>query len=207
MKFNWKQSVESMTVAMVLVFILLPIRVFFVRFISSNWFGSFGVITAISLLVIYLAKKNKLGWFGRAFHRQMFKIHRGKRRYFVYAQLVLGTIFFAVTIHAINVGNEYYDQEKTDLLNQLEIKSVKDFMDKTSEEEIKPEVVLQAFYVLFYILIFRFDIFSIMISSMNDVFDGWVMHFSTVFLVEEIELIAIAIITRFAIKTEKPTNS
>lgn len=203
MKFDWKQSIESMTVAIVLIFILLPIRVFFVRFISPNWFGSFGVITVISLLIIYLSKKNKLGWFGKAFHRQMFKIHHGKRRYFVYAQLAFGTIFFALTIHAINIGNEYYDTEKADLLDQLEIKSVKDLMDKSSEQEIKPETVLLAFYALFYIMIFRFDIFSIMISSMNDIFDGYVIHMSTVFLVEELELIVIAIISRLTIKAEK----
>lgn len=205
MKFDWRQSLESMSVAIVLLLVLLPVRVLFVRYLSNDWLGSFGVITTISVLIIYLARKNKLGWFGRAFHRQMFRIHHGKRRYFVYTQLVLGTIFFSLTIHAINLGDQLYEEEKSDLLTELDIKSIEDFIEKSGKEEVTPEIFAKALFVLIYIIIFRFDVFAIMISSINDVFDGYVLHFSTVFLVEEIELIGIAILTRFLIRSEKST--
>jgi len=68
-----REFAESTSVAAVLLLVLLPVRVLFVRYVADDWFGSFGLITGISVLIIYLAKKNKLGWFGRAFHRQMWK--------------------------------------------------------------------------------------------------------------------------------------
>src|SRR3990172_2396914 len=102
---NFRKTIESLSVYLILIFILFPIRLVLVRYVSENWFISFGVMISISVLLIYLSKKGKLGWFGRAFHRQMFKIHRGKRRYFVYFQVISATIFFSASIFGIHLGD------------------------------------------------------------------------------------------------------
>lgn len=202
MKFKLKEMVESLSVATVLLVVLLPIRIVFVSYVSNNWFGSFGLITLISVLIVYGAKKNKLGWFGRAFHRQMWKIHTGKRRYFVYTQLTFGLIFFSLAVYGIHVGESLFEQEKTVLKEQLNIESLNELAKRT-QDEIKIEDIPFALFVFLYIMIFRFDIYATILSTLNDLSDGYVLHFSTVFLVEVIELIGIAIYTKFTIKGEK----
>ncbi len=202
MKEKLKEFGESTSVAAVLLFVLLPVRIIFVRYVADDWIGSFGLITVISVLIIYLAKKDKLGWFGRAFHRQMWKIHTGKRKYFVYSQLAISLLFFSSAVFAIEVGDTIYEMEKADLRDQLEIESIEELAKRTGDE-VNPGDIPYALFVFVYIMIFRFDIYATILSTLNDISDGWVLHFTTVFLVEIIELIGIAIYTKITIKTEK----
>lgn len=194
-----KEFIETFSVGIILLFVLLPIRIIFVRYVADDWLGSFGLITAFSLLILYLSRKNKLGWFGRAFNRQMFKVHKGKRRIFVYSQLAIGFIFFAGTIYAIGLGDSYYALEKTMVIESLEFKNIDQFVEK-SQEDIRLRDLPLAIMVFFYIVLFRFDLFAIMLASLNEITDGWVMHFATVFLVEDVELIGILFLTKFYIK-------
>lgn len=199
MKFSPREFIESFSVGIILLFVLVPIRIVFVRYISDDWLGSFGVITAFSLAILYLAKKNKLGWFGRAFTRQMFKIHTGKRRIYVYTQLVLGLLFFSGTIYAIHLGDSYFETEKIIVIESLPFKNIDQFVEK-SQDDIRLRDIPFGMIVFLYILVFRFDLFAVMIASLNEIFNGWLMHFATVFLVEVIELIGILILTKFYIK-------
>lgn len=194
-----KEFIETFSVGIILLFVLLPIRIIFVRYVADDWLGSFGLITGFALLILYLSRKNKLGWFGRAFNRQMFKVHKGKRRIFVYSQLAIGFIFFAGTIYAIGLGDSYYALEKTMVIESLEFKNIDQFVEK-SQEDIRLRDLPLAILVFFYIIIFRFDLFAIMLASLNEITDGWVMHFATVFLVESVELIGILFLTKFYIK-------
>ena len=57
--------------------LLLPVRLLFVTFVSDSWIGSFGVISVISISILILAKKGKLGEFGHMFQRQMAEIIEG----------------------------------------------------------------------------------------------------------------------------------
>ena len=202
MKLNFKEFVESASVAIILIFVLLPVRLVFVSYVSDNWFGSFGLITAISVSIVILAKKDKLGWFGRAFHRQMFKVHTGKRRYFVYTQLTLALLFFTSAVYAVELGDSAFEIEKEELKAQIDIDNIQELAERT-EKEISIEDLPFAIYVFFYILIFRFDVYATIIATMNDISDGWLLHFTTVFLVEVIELIGILILTKFTFKKEK----
>lgn len=194
-----KEFIETFSVGIILLFVLLPIRIIFVRYVADDWLGSFGLITAFALLILYLSRKNKLGWFGRAFNRQMFKVHKGKRRIFVYSQLAIGFIFFAGTIYAIGLGDSYYESEKIMVIESLDFKNIDQFIEK-SQEDIRLRDLPLAILVFFYIVIFRFDLFAIMLASLNEITDGWVMHFATVFLVESVELIGILFLTKFYIK-------
>jgi len=50
---------ESIIVFGVLTGILLPVRLVFVNYFSDDWFGSFGLISIISIAIVILAKKTK----------------------------------------------------------------------------------------------------------------------------------------------------
>lgn len=196
---NYKEILESMSVAIVMLLVLLPLRIVIVRYLSDNWFGSFGVITIVSITILLLAKKDKLGWFGRAFTRQMFKIHRGKRRYFAYTSLGFSLIFLGFTIYAIELGNTIYTVETQEVKDALPVNNMQD-LAKMSSEGIRVKDLPAAFFLFFYIMIFRFDIFAVLMATMNDLTNQYVMHFSTVFFVETLELAGILIYTRIALK-------
>lgn len=196
-----RKRLESVAVYLILASILFPTRLVLVRFVSDNWFVSFGVMISISVILIYLTKKGNLGWFGRAFHRQMFKIHRGKRRYFIYTQVILVTLYFGVSIFAIESGNIFVE-EKQEVKEKIGAENIDEFMSE-KEIELTPKDFLFGVYVLFYIILFRFDIFAVIMSTLNDMTDGYMLHLSTVFFVEEIELIGILILTKLTVKREE----
>ncbi|MFB5624865.1 MAG: hypothetical protein ACE5RP_08145, partial [Nitrosopumilus sp.] len=81
--------------------ILLPARLLFVEFVTDDWLGSFGIIALVSISIILLAKKNKLGFFGPMLERQIFKFQKGKRGILIFAEsafllVILGTMIFAI---------------------------------------------------------------------------------------------------------------
>lgn len=203
-KERGKELAEALAVAVVMLVILLPIRVLFVRYVADSWIGSFGLITAISLIIIILAKKGKLGWFGTAFHRQMYKVHRGKRKYFVYTNMVIGLLFFGGTIYAIEIGHEQFQYEIDLLKQELPSDNMQDIA-KDAQNEFKIEQLPLAILVFFYVTIFRFDIFSVIMTTINDFSDGWILHFSTVFFVEQIEVIGLLVYYKFTLKSEEIT--
>ena len=82
-------KLESLIVFGVMGGILLPARLLFVEFVSDDWLGSLGVISAISLAIIILAKKNKLGVFGTMLERQIFKFQHGKRGIIIFGESVV----------------------------------------------------------------------------------------------------------------------
>ena len=69
---------EKLILLGITIGVFLPIRVVFAAYISDDWLGNLGLMTAFALVLVLLIKKKKLGWFGRMFERQMRKSMRGK---------------------------------------------------------------------------------------------------------------------------------
>jgi len=109
---------ETLIVFGTITMILFPIRLLFVTYITDNWFASFGIIAAISLTMVFLAKRNKLGKFGELFVRVMRKWNSGKRQYFLYLPPILLLIVSVGIILLINMydSNIDSDSEKIDFL-------------------------------------------------------------------------------------------
>jgi len=109
---------ETLIVFGTITMILFPIRLLFVTYITDNWFASFGIIAAISLTMVFLAKRNKLGKFGELFVRVMRKWNSGKRQYFLYLPPILLLIVSVGIILLINMydSNIDSDSETTDFL-------------------------------------------------------------------------------------------
>jgi hypothetical protein len=92
--------------------ILLPARLLFVEFVSDDWFGSAGIIGIISISIIILAKKQKLGFFGPMLERQIFKFQKGKRGILVLGESVFLLVILGSMIIAIDQGNSVYSDLK-----------------------------------------------------------------------------------------------
>ena len=85
---------ESLFVFSVMAGALLPARLLFVEYVSDSWIGSVGIISAISISIIILAKKKKLGFFGPMLERQIFKFQKGKRGLVVVGESVFVLLLY-----------------------------------------------------------------------------------------------------------------
>jgi len=198
---------ESIIVFGVLTGILLPVRLVFVSYVSDNWFGSFGLISVFFLVIVVLAKKQKLGRFGKMFENQMLKLHQGKRRIVVYSMATFIVLYLSASIYSINEGNSTYIQEKNLLLQQFKEGEIT--IDGLISEgpEITPEKVATAMFTYATYWFENFKEIAIVNAITNDFTDGYILHFHTVFLVEQLEIIGILIFYRFYIPKEKSVNS
>ena len=184
--------------------LLLPARLLFVEFVSDDWLGSFGVITAISLSVIILAKKKKLGFFGPMLERQIYKFQKGKRGIAVFGEsvfllLILGTMIVAID-QGSSVHSEYMLQNSP---NTPVVTSPEQVMEMT--QEMTPADWVVGFLLAPAALLTEFPKMSAAIASIDQSLDGWLMHFYTVGFVEYLELLGILIFYRISFKRKIST--
>ena len=186
--------------------ILLPVRLFFVTYVSDNWFGSFGVIALISITLIILTKKRKLGKFGEMFDRQLSKLQHGKRAKIVYGQSILFLLILGGTIFAIEQGNSTYVELKEEILKENE-----DFSDAeqilAKAEKISFQEWVNGFLGMILAIFFAFPQLSAVFAVLNDSSDGWVLHFYTVAFVEYLELFGMLLLFRFTMVGKKAAIS
>ncbi len=176
--------------------VLLPIRLFFVSYVSDNWLGSFGLISVISIVMIILTKKGKLGKFGQMFERQLNKLQRGKRAKIVYGQSIFFLIVLGGTIFAIEQGNSTYVDLKNELISEHE-----EFSDPEQILAKANEITIQDWFYgfagMFMAIFFAFPQLAAVFAVLDESSQGWIMHFYTVAFVEYIELFGILILYRF----------
>ena len=178
--------------------LFLPIRFFFVTYVSDNWLGSFGLISAVSILIFVLTMKNKLGVFGQMFKRQMNTFHNGKLGKLILFYICFLLIFFGSLVFSIEMGNSYYSEIKEELL--LENTHISDYglvIEQVQESTVE-RLVLGA-VLSFFVFIFEFPMFSAALAIINDIFDGWILHFYTVAFVENLEVLLIMIVFKLYI--------
>ena len=188
-----KETLEPIAIGAILIFILLPVRVLFVSYVNDHWLGSLGIISLVSFIVLYLAKKDKLGWFGRAFVRQLFKIRNGKRKYIFFVGATFSLLYFGSIIIGVELSNTYLNELKTEVQTATGLDSLNDISYDLTIDDIQKT---------FYGIIARPDLLAISIGVMNDMTHGYLLHFAIVFVVEELELIGIYFFTTYFLKSE-----
>ena len=188
-----KESLEPIAIGAILIFILLPVRVLFVSYVNDHWLGSLGVVSLVSFVVLYLAKKDKLGWFGKAFVRQLFKIRNGKRKYIFFVGATFSLLYFGSIILGVELSNTYLNELKTEVQSATGLDSLNDISYDLTIDDIQKT---------FYGIIARPDLLAISIGVMNDMTHGYLLHFAIVFVVEELELIGIYFFTTYYLKPE-----
>jgi len=200
-----KSYVESIIVFSFMAGILLPARLLFVEYVSDDWFGSFGVILILSLSVIILAKKKKLGSFGFMFERQMYKFQKGKRGILVLAESVLLLLILGGMIFAIHYGNSVYsDLVDSSLQNNFSDSSdeILDFTKGWGSDDW-----IYGFLMAPVGFITAFPQMSVVIASIDQRLDGWLMHFYTVGFVEYVELLGVLIFYRLSFTRKSYSSS
>ena len=195
-----QEAVETLIVFAVMTGLLLPVRLLFYTYISPHWFGSFGLVSAVSVLMVVLVKKKMLGRFGQMFENQMRKVHRGKRRWLTYGQATLFLILLGGTIIAIELGNSAYLDIKTQLLKHLDgIDDPQKIL--TESKKMTPQEWIIGFVGFVLAVFFAFPQISALLAILNEMYDGWLLHFYTVALVETLEMTGILIFYRITLSS------
>ncbi len=201
---------ESLIVFGVMTGLLLPARLLFVEYVSDNWFGSLGIISAISILIIILVKKKKMGFFGLMFERQMYKFQKGKRGILVFGESLFVLLVLGSMIFAIDQGNTAYSELKIQDTENIPL---------VNNPTANPEQILEptkewgaydwfiAFLMVPMAFLTVFPQMSAAIASIDQILNGWLLHFYTVGFVEYLELLGIFTYYKisFRRKSELPT--
>ncbi|MGH1567513.1 MAG: hypothetical protein ACRBB5_08910 [Nitrosopumilus sp.] len=197
---------ESLIVFGIMTGLLLPARFLFVEYVSDNWFGSFGIISAISILVIILVRNKKLGFFGPMFERQIYKFQKGKRGLLVFVESVLLLLILGGMIFAIDQGNSVYSDLKLQTMVNSSASS-EQIIESVNEWDASDWIV--GFLMVPMAFLTAFPQMSAAIASIDQSLDGWLLHFYTVGFVEYVELLGIFLFYKnpFRKKLESPITS
>lgn len=195
---------ESLIVMAVMAGIIIPLRFLTVFMFGENWIGSLGVITAVTLVIIVLAKKRKLGRFGDMFIRAVTNLHEGKRRFIFFAMMAFMLIYATSAVTTIHLGNTTYYELKlqaTGELSEMGIESYGDAMEATSSMTVEDHAKAAIEFPV--LAVKEFATVSVTAAIVNDMMDGWYMYFASLILVESAEIIGLVVITkRYATPTE-----
>ena len=189
---------ESLIVFGIMTGLLLPARLLFVEYVSDNWFGSLGIISAISILTIILVRKKKLGFFGPMFERQMFKLQRGKRGLLVFGESLLLLLILGSMIFAIDQGNSVYSDLKLQTMANSPSTSSEQILEFAKQLDASDWFI--AFLMVPVAFLTAFPQMSAVIASVDQSLDGWLLHFYTVGFVEYLELFGIFIFYKISFR-------
>lgn len=170
--------------------ILLPVRLLFTEFVSDDWLGSLGVISVISLTIIILAKKNKLGFFGPMLERQIFKFQKGKRGILIFAESAVLLVILGMMIFAIDNGHSMHAEQKMVYVSDStssQTHVVESAKNMTPSDWAFGAVMAPIGFIT------AFPQMSAAMASIDAQMDGWLMHFYTVGFVEYLELFGILV--------------
>ena len=188
-------------------FIFLPIRFFFYTYISQIWLGSFVLVTILSLGLLYLGRKNKLGKFGEIWNRQIVKIAKGKIGALLFFQPVLLLLLIGFYIFFIEVGNTQFAQDRETLTDYLEeenidigtvmsdpraqdpVNNIERGAEKLTESIsiiiTQPERINSNFIDAFY------KELAVTASAANELSGGWMLHMYSIWFIEQLEQIGL----------------
>lgn len=199
---------ESLIVFGIMAGVLLPTRLLFVEYVSDNWWGSFGIISLISIFIIILVKKQKLGFFGPMLERQIYKFQKGKRGILVFCESLILLVLLGSTIFTIEQGNSVYSDLKLQNSKNLPSDSVQAHVIVITREWTPIDWV-NAYLIGSLAFVTDFPAMSAAIASIDEASNGWLLHFYTVGFVEYVELLGILIFYRisFRRKISSSTNS
>jgi len=176
--------------------LFLPVRLIFSAYISEDWIGSLGIMSAIAILLVVLIKYKKLGRFGIIFEKQMRKTIGGKTGKYLIGFAIFFLVYFGATLMFIDRGNTIYPEDTEIFYLAIMEKGGYNINDLSSYELIGPQLAYQQGSLDLSILSNFEYMFSIAYSVMNEMSNGWIEHLMVIMMVEQIELIGLLIFYR-----------
>lgn len=179
--------------------VFLPIRVVFYSLVSTWWLGSFGVITAVMILMLYLVHKGKLGYVGRIWKKQIIKISKGKLGVTIIFFKIMSIVLLAMIVWATDMnrgttGTAMIEQAMRD----DGIEGMGEFIAYTPVSVLKlTDSTLDDWIMAGRILYHNPQIFGQMYAVIDMWTYGYHQHFNMVWLVEACESLGLVLYFRY----------
>lgn len=202
-----KQDIKEKIIFLSITFgIFLPVRFVFYTYVSDWWVGSLGVIGGLMILLLYLVKKGKLGYFGRIWKKQIIKISKGKLGK---VGMVVSLIMILMFSSIVWVTDLSYDTDGTsELLGVLDEKGVSDLgslANVGSLTDYTDLLLFETWIEIYHTLSENPEFIGQMYAVIDKFSFGLHQHFNIVLLVEEIEMLCFLIYFRYFYKLREST--
>ncbi|CAE6500661.1 hypothetical protein [Candidatus Nitrosotenuis uzonensis] len=177
---------EKMILLGITAVVFLPLRLLASHYLFDHWLGNLGIATLISVTLIILIKKEKLGRLGIIFKKQITKTLWSKSAKIIVCTLVIFMVYFGTTILLVDRGNTIYYEDKLILSDAIAQKDVdRVVLEGLSGPAIAHEVPLLAyFHYMEYI-------FSISYAMLNDATGGWLVNLHLIMFMEQVEILGL----------------
>ena len=206
-KTRWYIIKQYVVIALVMTAIFLPVRLFFYNYVSSNWLGNLGVISAIVIIMFILIEKNKLGWFGKYFKNRIRRIVSHRTIWLIIISKVGIIAMYGFFLWEIDkIESNYFGDDLDFVLAMLIYDDPHDsFVQDIHRLGLMPsdealydygvglnhqnttENRLDEIISVNNGAYFEDMILSVIIYSLNEDSGAWSSHFLTVIVVEELE--------------------
>ena len=165
--------------------IFLPARLLFYTYVSQYWLGSFGLISGIMITLMYFSNKGRLGKVGEIVNRQVSQYTKGKFGLLTMFMLLFFIYIFSLTIYGINNTPV---ETKNQMNGVLAGAGVTD-LASLQTSNLRWTGPGEEFGMLWSLVIVLTpnNLAYALYSIMNDMTNGWILHFVTVFLIEDVE--------------------
>lgn len=179
--------------------IFLPFRLIASQYLAEHWLGNLGFATAVSLLLLFLTKKNKLGRFGEILKNQIRKAVWGKSAGVIIFLLLGFMIYFGSVIILVNQGNTTYRDDKEAL-----------FQDIFNKESVNSHLKLNGpgansgEFVGVSQIRYTEYVFAISYAILNDLTGDWLASIHLILFMEQVEMVGLFWLYR---KMFRPLNA
>lgn len=172
---------EKLVIVSITAAVFLPLRLLVSQYVSDHWLGNLGIATAISIVLIVLVKKEKLGRVGTIFRNQITKTMWSKSAKVIICTLVLFMAYFGTTILLIERGNTIYYDDKQILADGIADKRLDmDEVSRLSGPHADGALLVSQIQQTEYI-------FSISYALLNDATHGWLANLHLIMFIEQME--------------------
>lgn len=192
MKGTVRDVKEKLIVFGIITGIFLPLRMIFYTYLSAHWIGSLGLTSLFMFVLIFLAQKRKMGFFGELFLRQLTKTVKGKSGKIAIVFSLVLVAYFGGTLVLVERGNTVYLEEKH-IVSQL--------LSSDSQHQLKPNdvsTIMRIHQTDSFLdgshITYADQIMSTTYAIMNDMTGGWLVNLDIILLVEQFEFLGFLLI-------------
>ncbi|MEM3006916.1 MAG: hypothetical protein QXW37_00835 [Candidatus Nitrosotenuis sp.] len=175
---------EKLILLGVTAIVFLPLRLFVGQYLTDHWLGNLGVATLISLILVILVKKNKLGTFGTIFKNQLTKALWSRSAKIILLTLILFTCYFGSSILLIERGNTLYHVDKEILVHSVTSNEFKvQSLNGPNISDLEAFGLTQIQYMDY--------LFSVSFAMLNDLTNGLLVNLHLILFMEQIEILGL----------------
>lgn len=192
-RLDKKDISEKAVTAAFFIGVFLPVRLVFYTYVSEWWLGSFGMMAGMLAGLFYMQRRGWLGRLGFVITRQVERISTGRIGKWglvlsVFALYMYGHFIFGIEHDPVPAGAA--------MSAALESRGVTD-VESLMEQSRGISLQWWHFAAGLAVLLIPNETAWGAYSIINDLSDGWFLHFATVIFVQELEFLGILVYFRY----------